>query len=128
MRHQDREKVSYLALNSPADDAEMGAAIDDIVNSLFCALVSNGQVPLIRASRGHASEMIAGKLDKKLRDHLKLSRVQLFSEGMTAAGSFQRPLLVLLDRHVDLATMLHHTCTSLVFLIQENCSLQPRYD
>jgi hypothetical protein len=55
--------------------------------------------------------MIAGKLDKKLRDHLKLSRTQLFREGMSATGSFQRPLLVLVDRHVDIPTMLHHTCT-----------------
>ena len=175
-------------------------AIDDIVTSLFCVLVSNGQVPIIRASRGHAAEMIAGKLDKKLRDHLKMSRTQLFREGesyrpwfcsvdagllsqnayatcdvsfweptlsltrsftrqfthslthelsqshtqstsltcsrvtisflisthlfadnrtaslvtttgMSAMGSFQRPLLALIDRHVDLTTMLHHTCT-----------------
>lgn len=44
IREQEREKISYLALNSPSDDAEMGAAVDDIVTSLFCALVSNGQV------------------------------------------------------------------------------------
>jgi hypothetical protein len=51
MREQARDKVSYLALNSPSDDAEMGAAVDDIVTSLFCVLVSNGQVTQPRRCR-----------------------------------------------------------------------------
>lgn len=30
---------------------------------------------------------------------------------MSVTGSFQRPLLAIVDRHVDISTMLHHTWT-----------------
>uniref|UniRef100_H0V9L6 Sec1 family domain containing 1 n=1 Tax=Cavia porcellus TaxID=10141 RepID=H0V9L6_CAVPO len=72
-----------------------------------------GAVPIIRCSRGTAAEMVAVKLDKKLRENLRDARNSLFTGDTLGAGqfSFQRPLLVLVDRNVDLATPLHHTWT-----------------
>lgn len=41
-----------------------------------------GQLPIIRAPRGNAAEMVARKLDRALRDHLASSRgVNAFSGG-----------------------------------------------
>ncbi|NXR22526.1 SCFD1 protein, partial [Cinclus mexicanus] len=53
------------------------------------------------------------KLDKKLRENLRDARNSLFTGDTLGAGqfSFQRPLLVLVDRNIDLSTPLHHTWT-----------------
>lgn len=79
----------------------------------FVANCIAGTVPIIRCPRGNAAEMIAEKLDKKLRDNIRDTRNSLFTLDSVQAGqfSFQRPLLVILDRNVDLATPFHHTWT-----------------
>uniref|UniRef100_A0A8K9WYV3 Sec1 family domain-containing protein 1 n=1 Tax=Oncorhynchus mykiss TaxID=8022 RepID=A0A8K9WYV3_ONCMY len=53
------------------------------------------------------------KLDKKLRENLRDARNSLFTGDNMGASqfSFQRPLFVLADRNLDLATPLHHTWT-----------------
>uniref|UniRef100_A0A8C5QX67 Sec1 family domain-containing protein 1 n=1 Tax=Leptobrachium leishanense TaxID=445787 RepID=A0A8C5QX67_9ANUR len=112
--NQNKELVSYRALNrSDITDTEMDTVMDTIVDSLFCFFVTLGAVPIIRCPRGNAAEMVASKLDKKLRENLRDARNSLFTGDNLAAGqfSFQRPLLVLVDRNIDLATLLHHTWT-----------------
>eukprot|EP00048_Salpingoeca_helianthica_P016594 m.233165 g.233165 ORF g.233165 m.233165 type:complete len:626 (-) comp19003_c0_seq1:62-1939(-) len=110
-RNADRDALSYYALNSPdASDAQMERMVSDVVESLFCVCATSGTVPIIRCSRGHAAEMIAKQLDARLRDNLK-SRASLFADPLTVSGSFQRPLLAVLDRGIDLAAPLHHTWT-----------------
>ncbi len=68
---------------------------------------------MIRCPKGNAAEMIAEKLDKKLRDNIRDTRNSLFAMDTVQTGqfSFQRPLLVILDRNLDLATPFHHTWT-----------------
>ena len=49
---------------------------------------------------------------QKIRENLRDTRNSLFmNETVSQSGqlSFQRPLLILLDRNFDLATPLHHT-------------------
>ncbi|EDL36783.1 sec1 family domain containing 1, partial [Mus musculus] len=60
-----------------------------------------------------AVTQVAKKLDKKLRENLRDARNSLFTGDPLGTGqfSFQRPLLVLVDRNIDLATPLHHTWT-----------------
>uniref|UniRef100_G1KQB6 Sec1 family domain containing 1 n=1 Tax=Anolis carolinensis TaxID=28377 RepID=G1KQB6_ANOCA len=109
--NQNKELVSYRAINRPdITDTEMETIMDTIVDSLFCFF---GLFPIIRCSRGTAAEMVAVKLDKKLRENLRDARNSLFTGDTLGAGqfSFQRPLLVLVDRNIDLATPLHHTWT-----------------
>lgn len=69
----------------------------------------------IRCPRGAAAEMIAAKLDRKLRDHVVNSKDNLFSQarsGPSAAGTpSSRPVLIILDRNVDLIPMLSHSWT-----------------
>lgn len=114
LRHQDRDSISYYAINrGDVKDTEMEQTMDTIVDSLFSVFVTLGTVPIIRSPRGNAAEMVAEKLDKKLRENLRDARNSFFTSDSIQAGqfSFQRPLLVLLDRNLDIASMLHHTWT-----------------
>lgn len=71
-----------------------------------------GTVPIIRSPKGNAAEMVAQKLDKKLRENLFDARNNLFlTDAQSRNFNFQRPLLIILDRNVDMATPLHHTWT-----------------
>ncbi|CAG5866936.1 sec1 family domain-containing protein 1 [Menidia menidia] len=112
--HQNKELISYHAINrADIQDTDMETIMDTIVDSLFCFFVTLGAVPIIRCPRGNAAEMVAVKLDKKLRENLRDARNSLFTGDGMAAGqfSFQRPLFVLADRNMDMATPLHHTWT-----------------
>ncbi|XP_022095656.1 sec1 family domain-containing protein 1-like [Acanthaster planci] len=114
VRHQNRDTISYYSMNNAyVKDTEMDAIMDTITASLFSVCVTLGTVPIIRCPKGNAAEMVAEKLDKKLRENLRDSRNSLFTTDSMQAGqfSFQRPLLVILDRNMDLATPLHHTWT-----------------
>ncbi|KAK7142236.1 hypothetical protein R3I94_011810 [Phoxinus phoxinus] len=112
--NQNKEHISYHAINKPdIMDTDMEGIMDTIVDSLFCFFVTLGAVPIIRCPRGNAAEMVAVKLDKKLRENLRDARNSLFTGDTMGTGqfSFQRPLFVLADRNLDLATPLHHTWT-----------------
>ncbi|KAK4324075.1 hypothetical protein Pmani_005260 [Petrolisthes manimaculis] len=117
LRHQGSEALSYYAINcGNVKDTDIDIIMDSIVDSLFSVFVNLGQVPIIRCQRGNAAESVGERLDKKLRENLRDTRNSFFTglgtEGFTAGQlSFQRPLLVLVDRNVDLATPLHHTWT-----------------
>lgn len=85
------------------------------MDGLFSVFVTLGVVPVIRCPKGNAAEMVSSKLDRKLRTALHDSRNSLFSQ--TAAFPQDdlmprvRPLLIVLDRNMDMATPLHHTWT-----------------
>lgn len=55
--------------------------------------------------------MIATKLDRKLRDHILNSKDNLFAQKNSAVPSAPRPVLVIVDRNVDLIPMLSHSWT-----------------
>lgn len=87
--------------------------IDKVVGGLFSVAVTMGSIPIIRAPTGHAAEVIAQKLDRKLRDHVLNSRDNnLFSArvGSTTTPA-ARPVLIILDRNIDLIPMLSHSWT-----------------
>lgn len=86
--------------------------MNTIVDSLFSVFVTLGNVPIIRSPKGNAAEMVAKKLDKKLRENLADARNNLLhTDTQSGNFNFQRPLLIILDRNVDMATPLHHTWT-----------------
>jgi hypothetical protein len=75
-----------------------------------------GVIPIIRCPKGAAAEMISGKLDRKLRDHILNSKDNLFSgasnrPSTSTGAASSRPVLVILDRNVDLIPMLSHSWT-----------------
>ena len=49
----------------------------------------SGVVPIIRCPKGNAAEMVAAKLDKKLRDNLRDTRNSLFTTDTMQAGQFR---------------------------------------
>ena len=115
LKHQisPEPTLSYYSLNrGSVTDSEMDVMMSTITDCLFALFVTLGTVPIIRCPAGNAAEYVATKLDKKLRENLRDARNSLFSDG-TATGrySFHRPVLVLVDRAMDMATPLHHTWT-----------------
>ncbi|MCJ1475154.1 Vesicle trafficking between the ER and Golgi [Lambiella insularis] len=110
-------KETYWALNSAqTEDELLDSMIDRIVIGLYSVVVTMGAIPIIRCPRGGAAEMIATKLDRKLRDHILNSKDNLFSNqgqrpSATSSTSSSRPVLVILDRSIDLIPMLSHSWT-----------------
>ncbi|KAK0636302.1 Sec1-like protein [Bombardia bombarda] len=112
-----QKERTYWALNSAkTQDEELDRVVDRIVSGLFSVVVTLGVIPIIRCPRGAAAEMIAAKLDRKLRDHILNSKDNLFSAQARPASSVagtptSRPVLIILDRNVDLIPMLSHSWT-----------------
>ncbi|OQU95083.1 hypothetical protein CLAIMM_01341 isoform 3 [Cladophialophora immunda] len=108
-------KESYWTFNSATAEAEVqDAAIDRIVSGLFSVSVTMGSVPIIRCPQTELAKMIATKLDRKLRDHVLNSKDNLFSSKGSAANLYSapsRPVLIILDRNIDLVPMLSHSWT-----------------
>lgn len=99
---------AYVQLNDPkAQDKEVEAVVESIVNGLFCVLVTLGVVPWIRCPKGGAAEMVATQLDTRLRNHLALQSSELGRLG----SSFQRPLLCIFDRDFELTAAVQHVWT-----------------
>lgn len=114
LKHQNSDAMSYYAINrANISDVEMDQIMDSIVNCLFSLFVTLGNVPIIRAMKNTSAEVVARELEKKLRENLWDARNNLFHMDATQGGtfSFQRPLLIILDRNIDMATPLHHTWT-----------------
>jgi hypothetical protein len=113
---------SYSAFASPTvTEAGIDTAVEEVATGLFCALSACGAVPLIVAAPGGPAERVARVLDSMLRDHL--NSVGSGALGAAAAapplpggrrpvplglGAGARPVLLLLDRGLDLAAPLVH--------------------
>lgn len=126
-----QKEHTYWALNSAkTSDEELERVVDRIVSGLFSVIVTMGMsqsytkvrrrlnfslgvIPIIRCPKGAAAEMVAARLDRKLRDHILNSKDNLFStqKSSSAGTPSSRPVLILLDRNVDLIPMLSHSWT-----------------
>jgi hypothetical protein len=102
---------SYIAFNDPSlSDAQAEANVDSVVESLMSVLVTLGVVPIIRAPKNSAAEQIARGLDARLHQHLSSVSTSFSSDPLTTSSHY-RPLLVILDRNIDLTVMLNHSWT-----------------
>ena len=113
---------SYSAFASPTvTEAGIDTAVEEVATGLFCALSACGAVPLVVAAPGGPAERVAKSLDSMLRDHL--NSVGSGALGAAAAapplpggrrpvplglGAGARPVLLLVDRGLDLAAPLVH--------------------
>ncbi|QKX57538.1 uncharacterized protein TRUGW13939_04655 [Talaromyces rugulosus] len=105
---------SYWKINSAqTSDEDLDDVVDKIVSGLFDVSVTMGAIPIIRCPKGGAAELISTKLDRKLRDHILNSKDNLFSgnkrPGVNVPSS--RPVMIIVDRNVDLVPMLSHGWT-----------------
>ncbi|KIJ21974.1 hypothetical protein PAXINDRAFT_95428 [Paxillus involutus ATCC 200175] len=135
---QPKLHYSYKLLNSPSStEHQIEDEVERIASGLFSAVVTADHVPIIRAPKGNAAEMVAKKLEVKIRDALlSTSRTHgatasLFSQDSSGLSNLQRPrrtsivfpldlglialtvilVLLILDRNVDLVSMVSHGWT-----------------
>lgn len=102
---------AYLQLNDPkAQDKDVEGAIDSIVSGLFGVVVTLGVVPIIRAPEKGPAEMVARQLDTRIRAHLS-SPNNLFKESGNLSSAYQRPILCIFDRNLELAVGVQHSWT-----------------
>lgn len=116
----------YTKFNNPlTKEDEIHQLADSIANGILASIITLGNIPIIRCSRGGPAEFVATQLDLKLRDYVNNTRQQGKGEShntntnANANGSInsnnssgalaQRPVLILLDRSVDLASMFSHS-------------------
>lgn len=113
-RYSENSPFSFYAISDPGmTNQQMETLIDSIVDALFSVCATLGVVPIIRCPKDNAAEQVAMRLDQKLRDNFRDARNNLFAQENVRAGqlNIHRPVLVIADRGIDLATMLHHTWT-----------------
>ncbi|KAK2711884.1 hypothetical protein QYM36_012867 [Artemia franciscana] len=108
------EDLGYYNLVRPGNTEEQ---IDDIlhqiVEGLFDAFATIGRAPIIRCPKGNIAEKVAERLNNKIKNYLRNPSSTLFKEDFGSLNNFcqERPLLVILERDIDLATCLHHAWT-----------------
>eukprot|EP00439_Symbiodinium_sp_Y106_P065704 s353_g10.t1 len=93
----------------------MRQGVERIVDGLLSVVATMRVLPVIRCPPGEAAQMVAERLEERIRELLSKSGVaaELFAAARTSAEApgASRPLLCILDRDVDLVTMLNHTWT-----------------
>ncbi|ODV97950.1 hypothetical protein PACTADRAFT_47779 [Pachysolen tannophilus NRRL Y-2460] len=102
-------KKIYSKFNNPnTTEDEIQSIADQISNGIFASIITMKNIPIIRCPRGGPAEMIAEKLNKKLRDYVINTKTSS-SVNHSNSDSLQRSVLVLLDRNIDLSAMFAHS-------------------
>eukprot|EP00752_Nemacystus_decipiens_P008016 g7163.t1 len=100
---------SYVQYNDPTcPDAQVEAYMKNMASALFGVLATAGGVPIIRALPGGPTQMISEQLSKLISDHLVSGGTAFNTPG---AAGFQRPLVVVMHRGMDLVSALRHNST-----------------
>lgn len=113
--------VYSILANPKSQEEQIEGLINQIVNGLFSVVLTSGEIPIIRCTRGNAAEMVAQKLDEKLRNHVLNLRGQS-APNSGSSSSISRPVLVIVDRNIDLVSMFSHSWTYQC-LISDACEL-----
>lgn len=109
---------SYRRLNGRTADREIEGYVDAIVDGLLAVCVTHRMTPLLRCKSGGPAHMVAEKLAARIRE-ARLGGTELFDDsGYTPS---QRPVLLLVDRSIDMAVMLQHSWTYQA-LVHDVCS------
>ncbi|GEQ71209.1 hypothetical protein JCM33374_g4890 [Metschnikowia sp. JCM 33374] len=94
----------FTKFNSPStSEDDIHALANVIADGLLATLVTMESVPIIRCPKNGPAELVATQLDMKLRDHVSNSRTAV------SHSIHQRPVLILLDRNIDIASMFSHS-------------------
>lgn len=119
---------TFTKFNSPTTTEDhIHKLADTIAEGLLASLVTMNCVPIIRCPKNGPAELVATQLDMKLRDYNANSR------GTASTSIQQRPVLIILDRNVDLASMFLHSwiyqcMVSDVFELRRNTIKVVKYD
>jgi hypothetical protein len=100
-----QQPQSYLMWNDPTlSDTVVEHSVTQLVAALTSVVATLGTVPVIRAARGGAAAVIAQALDNKLRTGAVLGGWDESSHS----NNFERPVMIIVDRHHDLLPLLTH--------------------
>ena len=123
----ERPLTYYNYARDGTNDLEVRTCMTSIVDGLFSTIVTLGMVPIIRAPSNGPAELVAKQLDEKLRKAMRNSKTQHLFQNDTNKSSKvngsnsnntngtgegilrDRPVLVILDRGLDLGQVMHHT-------------------
>lgn len=106
---QFEHENSYIEFHDDSTtEARAEGNINKTVDALFSVVLTLGVVPIIRCPRRDSAELVATRLDAKLRDHLGTVGHMELSSG-SGSGSYNRPVLLIVDRNVDLSVMVSHS-------------------
>lgn len=107
---------SFVALNDPqVSDSDMQRTINKLVAGLFSVVVTLGVLPYISCPHGGAAGMVGDALHTKLSEHIRSTNNLFRDQAFGAAHA--RPVLILLDRQLDLSAPLHHAWTYQAYCI-----------
>lgn len=101
----------YAKFNGPkTTEEQINSSVGTIVDGLFSSILTSGSMPIIRCNRGGPAELVAQRLDEKLRDYA-INMRQAAGRNVDASVNLQtgRSVLVILDRNVDLSSMFAHS-------------------
>ncbi|KAF7458928.1 putative Sec1 family protein [Cryptosporidium felis] len=100
------DKVYSEFFNSKTSDSKIQSIMDNIITGLISVLSSLGTVPIIRCSNKQfsSSQMLGRELDKRLRELIKQTNNNFFD-----INANNRPILILLDRDIDLSSIVSHS-------------------
>lgn len=94
---------SYVTFHDPTlPDSQAEENVESIVEQLMSVLVTLGVDPIIRAAKHTAADFIARRLDARMHQYIT-------SDPLAIPNSYNRPLLVILDRDIDLTVMMYHS-------------------
>lgn len=119
---------TFAKFNSPStSEDEIHQLANRVADGMLANLITMGSVPIIRCPKSGPAELVATQLDLKLRDYLSSSR------SMANHTVQLRPVLILLDRNIDLASMFSHSwiyqcMVSDVFELRRNTIRVAKYD
>ncbi|CAK9439839.1 uncharacterized protein LODBEIA_P39390 [Lodderomyces beijingensis] len=84
--------------------------VGKISDGIMSLIITMDVVPIIRAQQNGPAEFVAQELDLKIREYI--SNAKSSGLGLDSNGSLslsQRPVIILLDRNFDLASMFAHS-------------------
>lgn len=112
---------NFLQLNNPKSNEDLiNNLCDDIASGLFNILITTNSIPIIRAPLGGPAELVATKLNSKLRDYL----INVKSSHNSSIDNtndindihdndenspLKKSVLILLDRNIDFTSMFAHS-------------------
>uniref|UniRef100_A0A7S2WKC2 Sec1 family domain-containing protein 1 n=1 Tax=Mucochytrium quahogii TaxID=96639 RepID=A0A7S2WKC2_9STRA len=100
---------SFARYNNPSiADVEIQNCMDQIANGICAAVATLGTVPIIRCPKGGPAEMVSRKVSQVIRGLVE-QQSTFFSQTSGTGVLEQRPMLLIVDRSIDMASPLVHT-------------------
>ncbi|KAI3405453.2 SLY1 [Candida oxycetoniae] len=94
---------------SRTSEEEIHQLVGKIADGILSLIITMDVVPIIRAQHNGPAEFVAQELDLKIREHISNSKSSGSGFDTNGSSLSQRPVIILLDRNFDLASMFAHS-------------------